>query len=110
VDKPLPATLPCLPCPHDSICCSWGTSLYPDEAAAIRENHGGAALTWNGEDDEWRTAIVDGKCYFWRTGEGCSIHEEPFYPRICRGFPWRHGDSNSDYPHDRTICPELADR
>src|SRR5258706_9953110 len=90
--RPLPATLPCFPCPHAPNCCSWGTALEADEAAAIREQYGDAALRWSDEEQQWRTAIVNGRCIF--RDRGCMIHDKPFYPRICRGFPWRYGDTD----------------
>src|SRR5438874_7191070 len=106
--SPLPSTLPCFPCPHDAVCCSWGTRLRPDEAAAIGERYGAAAVAWSDEEEHWRTTIVNGHCFFW--AHGCAIHETALYPSICRGFPWRHGDSEEEYPFELAICPELADR
>jgi hypothetical protein len=105
--KPLPAVLPCFPCPHASICCSWGTGLFEDEAAAIRQRYGDQAVSWSEDEMRWRTSIVNGRCFFW--GNGCSIHDQAFYPRICRGFPWTYADTDDAYPFDLTICPELAD-
>ena len=104
MSRPLPAKLPCFPCPHDAICCSWGTGLYEDEATA--ERYGEGALRWSDEEVGWRTSIVDGRCFFWR--HGCSIDEMPFYPRVCRGFPWLHGNGGDEYPGDLSVCPELA--
>ncbi|MFN7145859.1 MAG: hypothetical protein ACK4YP_18935, partial [Myxococcota bacterium] len=74
-------SLPCFPCPHRSICCSWGSSLTDEEARHIRDNHGEAAVV-RGED-EWRTAVVDGRCVF-RAEHGCGIHDAAYYPAICR--------------------------
>jgi hypothetical protein len=105
--RPLPAALPCHPCPHGSACCAFGVMLFADEAATLRRRFGAAALVWDGEDGTWRTAVVDNMCWFW--DRLCTIHEEPFYPRICKGFPWRFGDTDEDYPYDVTICPELTD-
>jgi hypothetical protein len=38
---------------------------------------------------------------------GCTIHDKPYYPAICRGFPWIDGESGGRYEHDITICGEF---
>jgi Fe-S-cluster containining protein len=78
-----------------------------DEVDVIRELYGDDALVWDAEDSEFRTSIVDGKCFFLRDN-ACTIHDKPYYPRICRGFPWIDGETGGEYPYDRTICGELA--
>lgn len=104
---PIYRPLPCFPCPHGSSCCHWGVSLVGDEVDVIRELYGDDALVWDAEDSEFRTSIVDGKCFFLRDN-ACTIHDKPYYPRICRGFPWIDGETGGEYPYDRTICGELA--
>lgn len=98
--------LPCYPCPHGSSCCYWGVSLVGDEEKTIRGLYGDAALVWDDEDKEWRTSVVDGKCFFLKNN-ACSIHKESYYPRICKGFPWLDGETGQEYPYDRSICGEF---
>ena len=104
----LPAKLPCFPCPHGSHCCNWGSAVVADEPDQIRAAHGDAALVWDEEESEWRTSVVNGTCFF-QKDNGCSIHDKPYYPRICRGFPWVDGDKGGPYLYDLTICPELSE-
>jgi hypothetical protein len=40
----------------------------------------------------------------------CSIHSEPYYPAVCRGFPWTDAETGGPYEYDRTICPEFVMR
>jgi hypothetical protein len=105
--KPIPAKLPCFPCPHGGACCEWGVELSDDEAAAIRARHGDAAVTWSEDEECWRTAVVGPRCVFWAAG--CAIHDKPYYPSMCRGFPWRYRDTAEPYPYDATICPEVEE-
>jgi hypothetical protein len=58
------------------------------------------------EAGEARTAVLGGHCVF-LVGARCSIHDEPYYPSVCRGFPWREGNSAAPYGGDLSICPEL---
>jgi hypothetical protein len=104
---PVYRPLPCHPCPHGSSCCHYGVSLVGDEADHIGAIYGQAALEWDAEDNEFRTTVVDGKCFF-LVNNACSIHDKPYYPRICRGFPWVDGETGAEYGYDRTICRELA--
>lgn len=104
----IPATLPCSPCPHKNLCCSYGTALYGDEPAEIRKHHGEASVIWDEEEQELRTAVIDGKCIF-LVDEKCSIHEAPYYPKVCRGFPWTLADTGEPYPYTLEICPEIED-
>ena len=47
------------------------------------------------------------RCVFF-TGEGCRIHADPSYPRVCKGFPWTDSETGGPYEYDRTICPEFT--
>lgn len=99
-------TLPCFPCPHRSACCNWGTELTPEEAEVIRAEHG--ADTVIEVDGEIRTRTGERGCVFLAAEGSCSLHDKPWYPAVCRGFPWRDGIDGGPYLHDVTICPELA--
>ena len=57
---------------------------------------------------EWRTRVRNGRCVLFRDG-GCTIHEQPFYPAQCRGFPWTDADG-ARYEYDVTICGAFAER
>jgi hypothetical protein len=103
----VPTVLPCNPCPHLSACCSWGVTVLADEVPAIRAAHGDDTVFWDAAEGEHRTRVVNGVCVFKR-GNACAIHDEPYYPRVCRGFPWTDGEHGGPYPYDLTICPELV--
>ena len=79
-------TLPCYPCPHQSACCAYGTTLSPQEARAIRAEHG-ADRVYRTRWGEWRTRIVKGRCSL-LSNNACTIYNKPYYPAVCRGFPW----------------------
>jgi hypothetical protein len=99
-------SLPCHPCPHNASCCAYGTTLSDDEAAAI-EAYLGPGLVhkrWG----EWRTRIRDKRCVLYRDG-GCAVHDQPFYPTVCRGFPWTDSEG-SRYEYDVDICGEFTAR
>lgn len=99
----------CYPCPHSSICCSWGSSLEPDEAEGIKKEYSEDYIVLTGDPtDPIRTAVRNGSCVFkiLEPGGGCSIHDKPYYPKICRGFPDSDG-KDGPYLGDITICPEL---
>lgn len=100
--------LPCYPCPHASACCAYGTTLSATEAAAI-----GAAC---GEDTvyrtrwgEWRTRVSSGRCVL-LVDNTCSIYDQPYYPQVCRGFPFFDAETGGPYGFDRDICPEFEHR
>lgn len=98
--------LPCYPCPHKGACCSYGASLTPEEAVAVRAAHGEGALVETGDvEDPVRTRVVAGKCYFLVEGL-CRIHGEAYYPKTCAGFPWTD-ETGAPYIYDQTICPEF---
>ena len=99
--------LPCYPCPYNASCCAYGTTLSEEEAAAI-EKHVGAGLVMQTRWGEWRTRVRNKRCVLYRNG-GCSVHDQPFYPSLCRGFPWTNGDGEP-YEYDIDICGALADQ
>lgn len=100
-------TLPCDPCPHKGACCSWGTSVSFMEKANIQLHHGEDSVVWSEDEQEWRTAVVNGRCFFWKSDGTCKIHGEPYYPRVCRLFPYEDEDDGGPYKYDLGICPEL---
>jgi len=100
--------LPCFPCPHHSACCAHGTTLSDEEAEAIRR-HGGGEKIYRTRWGEWRTRVRGGRCAF-LVENSCSLHDQPFYPAVCRGFPWIDADTGGPYEFDRTICPEFERR
>lgn len=101
----LPMVLPCFPCPHKGVCCSYGTALSNDEAFAIYKAEGRSSVVWNIMDKTWRTTIVDNKCIFLKEGL-CSIHDKEYYPKVCKLFPYEDVDGGP-YKYELSICPEL---
>jgi Putative zinc- or iron-chelating domain len=101
-------SLPCYPCPHAASCCAYGTSLSDEEAAAIEANHG-SGLVYKTQWGEWRTRVRKKRCVLYRDG-GCSIHDKPYYPAMCRGFPWIDAETGGRYESDVTICGEFEAR
>ena len=99
-------TLPCFPCPHSSSCCSWGATVSLAEMVQIVDRFGPSTVT-TGDPGELRTAVVDGHCVFLHDNS-CTIHDAPFYPRVCRGFPFTDAEHGGAYEGDVTICPEMA--
>ncbi|HEX5385792.1 MAG TPA: hypothetical protein VFW66_03740 [Gemmatimonadales bacterium] len=97
--------LPCFPCPHGSACCAYGVTLSEDEAAAISRVHG-AHTVYRTRWGEWRTRVRRRRCIF-LVENCCTIHREPYYPAVCRGFPWTDAETGGPYEFDRTICPEF---
>lgn len=106
---PPPSELPCYPCPHDAVCCSWGASLSEAEASAIETAFGIAAIV-DGVDEK-RTATRNGRCLFHvgGAGGGCQLHGTSMKPAVCANFPWS-GPDGEPYEGDATICPEIAAR
>ncbi len=98
--------LPCMPCPHQSACCRYGTSLTAEEFKAIAQVHG--THTVRVTEDDLRTAVNDKGCVF-LGDNACTLHGKGYYPATCEGFPWRDRDGG-DYPYTVEICPELKDR
>jgi Fe-S-cluster containining protein len=107
VDPNVPP-LPCFPCPHASNCCSWGVTLSDEEAAALGERYG-HQLLYKSRWGEWRTRVRQGKCVF-LVNNACSIHADPHYPAVCRGFPFTDAETGGPYRYDQTICPEFERR
>jgi hypothetical protein len=99
-------SLPCYPCPHHASCCAYGVSLTDDEAAAIEADHG-PGLVYRTRWGEWRTRIRKKRCALFRDG-GCTIHDQPYYPRVCRGFPWTDGETGGRYEYDIHICGQFG--
>jgi hypothetical protein len=50
-----------------------------------------------------------GRCVF-LTNNVCSIYNKPYYPAVCRGFPWIDAETGGPYEFDREICPEFVKR
>jgi hypothetical protein len=103
---PLPS-LPCYPCPYNASCCAYGVSLSDAEAAAIQAEKG-PGLVYKTRWGEWRTRIKNKRCALFRDG-GCTIHDRPYYPTVCRGFPWTDSDGDR-YEYDISICGEFEAR
>jgi hypothetical protein len=103
-DSSLPA-LSCYPCPYEASCCGYGTTVTEEEAAAI-EAHAGPGLVRRTRWGELRTRVRNKRCVLFKDG-GCSIHDQPFYPAQCRGFPWTDADG-ARYEYDVTICGAFA--
>lgn len=101
-------SLPCFPCPHKASCCAYGTTLNDEEAAAIEANHG-AGLVYRTRSGEWRTRVRNKRCALYRD-DGCAIHDRPYYPAVCRGFPWTDAETGGPYQYDVTICGEFVER
>lgn len=99
--------LPCYPCPHASACCAYGVSLTDAEKVQVVAKFGEKAVVFDDAEQEWRTRVVEGRCFFSKDNV-CTIHAESFYPETCRGFPWVL-PSGEPYPYDVTICPELGE-
>ena len=53
--------------------------------------------------------MVRGRCAF-LVDNACTIYNRPYYPAVCRGFPWVDAESGGPYEFDRTICPEFIRR
>jgi hypothetical protein len=53
-----------------------------------------------------RTRVKNKRCVMFRNG-GCTIHDKPYYPAVCRGFPWTDAETGGRYEHDITICGEF---
>ena len=78
------------------------------EADAARAAHGEGKVfrtRWG----EWRTRVVKGRCVFLKNN-ACSIYNQPYYPAVCRGFPFVDAETGGPYEFDREICPEFVQR
>jgi len=103
----LPVTLPCHPCPHSAVCCGYGTALTLHEALSITAEFGDAATVWDAVLEEHRTRVVDGYCSMRAPDGACRIYAKPYYPAVCRLFPWEDVDGGP-YKYDLSICPECV--
>jgi hypothetical protein len=103
----LPA-LPCYPCPYDASCCAYGVSVSESEAAAIEADFG-PGLVYRTRWGDLRTRVRRKRCVLFRDG-GCTIHDKPYYPAVCRGFPWIDAETGGRYEYDVTICGDFAAR
>lgn len=99
--------LPCFPCPHASACCRYGTTLSDEEAEAIRRLHG-EQLVYRNREGEWRTRVRKGYCVFHEANR-CTLHDKPYYPAVCRCFPWTDAETGGPYLYDQSICPEFGE-
>jgi hypothetical protein len=99
-------SLPCFPCPHEASCCAYGTTLSDAEAAALQADHG-HAVAYQTRWGEWRTRVKNKRCVLLRDG-GCTIHGKPYYPAVCRGFPWTDSETGGGYEFDVTICGQFG--
>ena len=101
-------SLPCYPCPYNASCCAYGVSLSDAEAAAIEAEYG-PGLVYRTRWGEFRTRIREKRCSLYRDG-GCTIHDKPYYPAVCRAFPWTDAETGGRYEYDVTICGEFVAR
>ena len=100
--------LPCYPCPHNSICCRFGTYLTEQEGLSLLKEFGSDFIYRDTDRDEWRTQVWNGRCVFFADG-GCKIHRHPQYPSVCAKFPWADGRKPDLLAAwDAAICPETA--
>jgi hypothetical protein len=105
--------LPCYPCPYNASCCAYGTTVSEEEALAIEANHG-QGLVYRTRWGELRTRVRGKRCVLFKDG-GCTIHDKPYYPTQCQGFPWTDGETGAGYEYDIMICgafeagPELVE-
>jgi Putative zinc- or iron-chelating domain len=98
--------LPCYPCPHGSACCTYGVTLTDGEAEGLGARYGREKV-YRTRWGEWRTRIRGGRCVF-LMDNACTIHADPDFPAVCRGFPWIDAETGGPYEFDRTICPEFV--
>ena len=91
-----------------SACCAYGVTLSDDEAAAISRAYG-ADKAYRTRWGEWRTRVRGGRCVFLRENI-CTIHAEPFYPAVCRGFPWIDAETGGPYRVRSDDLPGVRDR
>lgn len=102
----VPRPLPCFPCPHHSACCRYGTTVTEAEVHAIVAEHGPGTV-YQRPDGEWRTRVRKGYCVFLKDNV-CTIHGRPYYPEVCKCFPWTDAETGGPYEFDQTICPEFG--
>ena len=94
--------LPCNTCPHNSVCCKWGTFLSKDEGKSLLKEFGKEFIFFDNDRNEYRTQTWNGRCVFWKNN-GCTI------PAVCRKFPYQDGrDASLTRAYDATLCPEIS--
>lgn len=77
-----------------------------DEEAAAIAVAGGGGMIYRTRWGEWRTRVRNRRCVF-LADNICTIHGQPYYPAVCRGFPWTDAETGGPYEFDQTICPEF---
>ena len=88
----------CYPCPYDASCCARRT-VSDREAAAIELNP-----AWIGVSNAvGRVADTSEEQTLRSTATGCTIHNKPYYPTVCRRFPWST-QTGGGTSYDVTIC------
>ena len=100
--------LPCFPCPHHSACCAFGATVTDAEAEAIIADRG-EGFVYQTRWGEWRTRVRGGRCVFLQQNQ-CVVHGMPYYPHVCRTFPWTDAEHGGPYEFDQTICPEFEQK
>jgi hypothetical protein len=100
--------LPCYPCPHQSACCAFGTTVTAAEARGLATRYGEDKV-YRTRWGEWRTRVRKGRCVF-LVDNVCTVHDDPHYPAVCRGFPWTDAETGGPYEFDQAICPEFIAR
>ena len=100
-------SLPCTACPYDASCCAYGTTVDAKEARAIQKHHGKDTV-YRTHWGEWRTRVRNGRCVLYQAGK-CVVHDKPYYPTTCEGFPWTDGETGAPYEFDLTICGMFED-
>lgn len=54
--------LPCNNCPHNSVCCRWGTYLNREEGIALLDEFGENYVYFDNDKSEYRTQTWNGRC------------------------------------------------
>jgi Fe-S-cluster containining protein len=84
-----------------------GTYLSVEEGQALQAEFGLKSIFFDTDRNEYRTQTWNGRCVFFEDG-GCKIHSHPFYPHVCKKFPWKDGrDSSLPNAYDAELCPEV---
>jgi hypothetical protein len=50
--------------------------------------------------------VKKGYCVFHQNNV-CTIHGKPYYPEVCKCFPWTDAETGGPYLYDQSICPEF---
>ena len=96
--------LPCFPCPHNSVCCRWGTYLSVEEASVLLAEFGKDFVYWNTDDEEWRTQVKNGRCAFWEGGVGYTLTK---HTRKCAIYSRGRMGGTQGYPQRMTLICAL---